>query len=119
MSRSLGYFMLVLIPVKSVIKNMIKRTNISSSLLLSAPQSLCNPSVSLKSFHPFTSSENCPANYTSQFTCLDSENKCNYCYFCIKHGGVNPKVRPAVCVGRLRVFVRLLQLSLIYSITGG
>lgn len=78
---------------------MIKRTNISSSLLLSLLHSLCSPSASLKSFHPFTSSENRPANYISQFTCLDSENKWNYCYFCIKHCAVNPKVRPLFMSG--------------------
>lgn len=102
----MGYFLLSLIPVKSVIKNMIKRTNISSSLLLSILHLLCNPAPSLKSFDPFTR----PVNYTSQFTCLDSENKWNYCYFCIKHCAVNPNVRP-LFMSRFEGFVLSLCMA--------
>lgn len=94
LDESLGYFAVSLIPIKSVIKNMIQRTNNPSSLL----HLPCNPTPSLKSFYPFTSSANRPVNYTRQFTCLDSENKWNYCYFCIKRCAVNPKRRTTICV---------------------
>lgn len=69
--ESAGYFAESLIPFKSVIKNMIQRTNTSPSPLLS----ILHHTPSLKSFYPFASYANRPVNYTRQFTCLDSENK--------------------------------------------
>lgn len=121
LEESLGSF--TVSPIKSVIKNMIRWTNISSSLLFSTLHLLCNPTPSLKSFYRFTSSANRPVNYTRQFTCLDSENKWNYCYFCIKRCAVNPKEGPLFMSGlagfSYSVLLRLLQLSLIYSRTVG
>lgn len=116
-----SYLTVSLILIKSEIKTMIQRTNISSSHLFSLLHLLCNPNPSLKSFYPFTSSVNSPVNYTRQFTCLDSENKWNYCYFCIKRCAVNPKEGPLFVSGLegFSVLPWLLQLSLIYSRTVG
>lgn len=121
--ESLSYFTVSLIPIKYIIKNMIQRTNVSSSFLFCILYLIWNPTPSLKSFYPFTSSANRLVNYTRQFTCLDSENKWNYCYFCIKRSAVNPKEGPLFVSGlegfSCTVLLRLLQLSLIYSRTVG